>query len=90
MLEEALGKAGATLSESPVGAFLVIVCVAFLLTVRALRVELKEERESHQKTRDAQLNDLKGMQKLAEASDAMREELAKLRDDHRYSRGGRG
>lgn len=89
MIEEALGKAGTTLSESPAGAFLVFVCVAFFLTVRSLRAELKEERESHQKTRDAQLNDLKGMQKLAEASDAMREELARLRENQWHSRGGR-
>lgn len=89
MVDEGLGKAFSTLSESPVGAFLVVVCIAFFLTVRALRAELKLERESHQKTRDAQLNDLKGMQKLAEASDAMREELARLRENQWHSRGGR-
>lgn len=92
MFEETLGKASDTLVQSPAGAFLVLVCIAFYLTVRSLRLELKEERESHQKTRTAQLDDLRSMQKIADASDAMREELAKMREDRfrQYSERGHG
>ena len=80
MLEESFLGAAKTLSATSVGAVLIIVLVAFFFTVRALRqdlkdknAELREERISHQATRDAQITDLRNMGRLAEAIDSMSE-----------------
>jgi hypothetical protein len=71
-----------TISASTIGALLVIVLIAFYYAVRMFRDdikhlqdELKSEREAHQKTREAQIDDLRNMARLADAIDEMRDRI---------------
>lgn len=65
MIEETIKQAAGTLSQSVWGALLILSWVIFALVYRQLNTQLKEERDSHQKTREARFEELKGQNQMA-------------------------
>lgn len=65
MVEETIKQAVGTLSQSVWGALLILSWVIFALVYRQLNNQLKDERDAHQVTRDARLEELKGQNQMA-------------------------
>lgn len=81
-MDSLLTKPIETISTTTIGALLIIVLIAFYYAVRMFREDIKQiqdelrtEREAHQKTREAQLNDLRDMARLADAINEMRDRI---------------
>ncbi len=73
------------LNTTTVGAMLVIVLIAFYFTVRTLRSDIKElqdqwkqEREDHQKTRDARITDLQSIAHLTKSIENLNDKLVEI------------
>jgi len=73
------------LNTTTVGAMLIIVLIAFYFTVRTLRGDIKElqaqwkqEREDHQKTRDARFEDLQSIAHLTKSIESLNDKLVEI------------
>lgn len=64
-LAKAAGQAAGTLSQTTWGALLILSWVVFGVVVWSLRRDIKDERASHQETRDEYVTVLKGKDQIA-------------------------
>ena len=88
MIEEAIGDAFKNLNATVLGSMLVIVLVAFLLTVRTLRLDIKEikqelidERAAHQKTRLEQIADIRSLGNVTSAVESVKSAVQTMHSD---------
>ncbi len=90
-MEDAIGDAFRNFNNAGLlGSVVVIMMVAFVFQFRflnkiieELRAELREEREAHQKTRDAQIVDIRNLGHVASSVDGMRSSMDDLNQNMR-------
>lgn len=82
MLEDAIANAAKSLSSTLLGSLLLLLIVAYILTIRVLRQDIREiqdelrrERDAHQKTREEQITDLRNLGNVTEAVNKMRDAI---------------
>jgi hypothetical protein len=87
MLEDAFSGAVQNLNSTVLGSVLVITLVAFAFYVRLSRLDLKEarnelkdEREAHQKTREAQLQDIRNLNHVASTLESLQTAMVRMED----------
>lgn len=87
MLEEAFKGAAQNLNSSVLGSVLILVLVAFAVTVKLLRqdikdlqAEVKAEREAHQATRESQLEDIRNLNNVATSISGLQTAITRMED----------
>lgn len=86
MLEESFTGAAANLNQTVLGSVLLIGIIAFALTVRLFRQDIKElnerlekEQAAHQKTREEQIADIRNMAHVAASVEGLKSSQESLR-----------
>lgn len=74
MVEEVIKDAAGTISQTVLGAILILSWIIFGLVYRELKKEIKDERDAHQVTREARLEELKSNNHVATGLLAIQDE----------------
>lgn len=87
MLEEAFKGAAQNLNSSVLGSVLILVIVAFAITVKLLRQDIKDlqeevklERQAHQETRESQLEDIRNLNNVATSLNGLQTAITRMED----------